>query len=235
VNRHYDNDNDLQESGGRDREITLGTSTILGIFFVLALLCAVFFGFGYSMGRRSIQTVVNTSETTPVADSTDSKPSPGSLAAPSSTGSAAHKTTAAVDDTAPAAVDTTASSVATNANAAPQPPAPNTRYDAAPQPQPSSPIKPVSLPRPAVATTVPPSPVAVPGLGTIVVQVAAVSHQEDADVLTTALKKRGYSVAVRQVPQDKLLHVQIGPFATKKDADAMRQRLLADGYNAIVK
>jgi cell division septation protein DedD len=91
------------------------------------------------------------------------------------------------------------------------------------------------MPRPAAATTAIPAAVPVPGLGSIVVQVAAVSHQEDADVLTNALKKRGYSVAVRQVPQDKLLHVQIGPFANRKDADAMRQRLLADGYNAIVK
>jgi DedD protein len=62
-----------------------------------------------------------------------------------------------------------------------------------------------------------------------------VSHQEDADVLAAALKRRGYSVSIRQAPQDKLLHVQVGPFATKKDADAMRQRLQADGYNAIVK
>jgi cell division septation protein DedD len=67
------------------------------------------------------------------------------------------------------------------------------------------------------------------------VQVAAVSHQEDADILLNALKRRGYSVAVHHEPQDKLLHVQIGPLPTRKDADAMRQRLLADGYNAIVK
>jgi cell division septation protein DedD len=67
------------------------------------------------------------------------------------------------------------------------------------------------------------------------VQVAAVSHQEDADILLNALKRRGYNVAVRHEPQDKLLHVQIGPLATRKDADAMRLRLLADGYNAIVK
>ncbi len=67
------------------------------------------------------------------------------------------------------------------------------------------------------------------------VQVAAVSHQEDANMLVSALQKRGYTVAIRQEPQDKLLHVQIGPFATKKDADAMKQRLLTDGYNAIVK
>ena len=35
------------------REFTLSTGTVLGLFFGLALLCAVFFGFGYSMGRKS--------------------------------------------------------------------------------------------------------------------------------------------------------------------------------------
>ena len=67
------------------------------------------------------------------------------------------------------------------------------------------------------------------------VQIAAVSHREDADNLLTALKQRGYDVTIRNEPQDKLLHVQIGPFPTRKDADTTRQRLLADGYNAIVK
>ena len=54
-------------------------------------------------------------------------------------------------------------------------------------------------------------------------------------MLMSALKRHGYNATVQQVAQDKLLHVQIGPFATKKDAEAMRQRLIADGYNAIVK
>jgi cell division septation protein DedD len=72
--------------------------------------------------------------------------------------------------------------------------------------------------------------------GTLVVQVAAMSHQEDADVVAVDLKRRGYSVAIRREPQDKLFHVQIGPFATKKEADGMRQRLQTDGYNnSIVK
>ena len=50
-----------------------------------------------------------------------------------------------------------------------------------------------------------------------------------------ALKKDGYAVVVRHEPQDKLLHVQIGPFTDRKDAEAMRARVLADGFNAIVK
>jgi DedD protein len=67
------------------------------------------------------------------------------------------------------------------------------------------------------------------------VQIAAVSRQEDADVLVAALKKRGYNVIVRNEPRDSLLHIQIGPFATRDEAKAMRAKLLADGYNAILK
>jgi cell division septation protein DedD len=66
------------------------------------------------------------------------------------------------------------------------------------------------------------------------VQIAAVSHQEDAQVLVSALRKRGYAVTVRRLPSDSLLHVQVGPFANHNEAYAMRQKLLSDGYNAIV-
>jgi len=67
------------------------------------------------------------------------------------------------------------------------------------------------------------------------VQVAAVSRQEDADVLVGALKKHGYNAVVRSDPKDNFLHVQVGPFATRDEARAMRAKLLADGYNAILK
>ena len=60
------------------------------------------------------------------------------------------------------------------------------------------------------------------------------SHQEDADVVAVDLKRRGYAVAIRRETQDKLFHVQIGPFPTKKEADAMRQRLQTDGYNSVI-
>jgi cell division septation protein DedD len=72
------------------------------------------------------------------------------------------------------------------------------------------------------------------GSGNFVVQVAAVSLQEDADLLAGALRSKGYTVSVRAQP-DKLIHIQVGPFSNHKDAEAMRQRLLGDGYNALVK
>ncbi len=68
------------------------------------------------------------------------------------------------------------------------------------------------------------------------VQVAAVSKQEDADSLVDALKKKEYPAFVAApVATDKLLRVQLGPFAEIKDAEAMRARLIADGYNPILK
>ena len=68
-------------------------------------------------------------------------------------------------------------------------------------------------------------------------QIAAISsaHKDDADLLVNALHSKGYDVTEHTVPQDKLIHIQVGPFATKADAEAMRERLIIDGYNAIVK
>ena len=236
MNRSYDSDDDLQDPNSPDREISLGTTTILGIFFALALLCALFFGFGYSMGRRSSQTLAGAPGTAATNDMTSVKPAPGSPA--SRAVAALHGSNAAAngDGLSPTTVDSVASPTATSENPATSTTKPQIlRSDTSAQSASNSAIKPVSMPRSASLTSAPPAPVAIPGMGSVVVQVAAVSHQEDADVLMNALKKHGYNVAIRQEPQDKLLHVQVGPFASKKDAEAMRQRLLADGYNAIVK
>jgi cell division septation protein DedD len=70
--------------------------------------------------------------------------------------------------------------------------------------------------------------------GTVMVQIAAVSHQEDAGVLVGALRKRGYAVTVSQDAADGQFHVRVGPFASRNDANAMRQKLLKDGYDAVV-
>src|SRR5271170_7901003 len=233
LSSRYEVENDLQdfhETREQDREISLGTTTILGIFFVLALLCAVFFGFGYSLGRRSAHPAPIADEsTTTTSEGTTAKPAPGSLvnqAAPISTKPTADtgQSSASPSDAPDAVTDQSQ-----------QAPAPtpvkeaitNSQTDLHAGPAVKSAPKPVAI-VPVIAT-------APPSVGIALVQIAAVSHQEDADVLVTALKRRGYNVTVRHEPQDKLLHVQIGPFATKKEADAMRQRLQADGYNAIVK
>jgi cell division septation protein DedD len=66
------------------------------------------------------------------------------------------------------------------------------------------------------------------------VQIAAVSHPEDAEVLVNALRKRGYTVTTQRKPEDGLIHVWIGPFTSRDEANRWRLKLLNDGYNAIV-
>jgi cell division septation protein DedD len=65
--------------------------------------------------------------------------------------------------------------------------------------------------------------------------VAAVSKQQDADALVAALKKKQYQVFVATTATDSLFHVQIGPFEDSKRAEAIRTRLIGDGYTPIVK
>ena len=68
------------------------------------------------------------------------------------------------------------------------------------------------------------------------VQVAAVTKRDDADALVDALKKKQYPAFVADGPSsDKLLRVQLGPFADIKDAEGMRTRLINEGYNPILK
>lgn len=76
---------------------------------------------------------------------------------------------------------------------------------------------------------------AIPGTG-YYVQVAAVTKQEDADALVDALKKKQYPAFVSgNAAVDKYFRVQVGPFGDIKEAEAMRSRLINDGYNPILK
>src|SRR5581483_5961594 len=88
---------------------------------------------------------------------------------------------------------------------------------------------------PATNQSGPPDPTNLPGAGSYYVQVAAVSKQEDADSLVDALKKKQYPALTASGTSDKLFHVQVGPYGDIKDAEAMRAKLIADGYNPILK
>jgi len=240
LNRPYDDDEDgppgrgysrdpgRSDSGrsdlghSADREISLGAPAILGIFFALVLLCAGFFGFGYTMGRKSAQsaTADTAAANADTSSNGSSKPAAGSLASQPAAQPAADSSAAPVVVQPEPASGASATQPTPSKNAATaadgmivgdQPPARNAQSASTNQP-------------PAISPS-----------GTIMVQIAAVSSQDVADILLASLRKKGYSVSVRHEPQDKLLHIQIGPFANRKDAEAMQQRILADGFNAIVK
>jgi len=124
-------------------------------------------------------------------------------------------------------------------SAAKQPPAtPEVQPAATPQAakpvveQPSGAPPPAPPPKPAP----PPAPVNTPALSAgIMVQVAAVTKREDAEVLQDALRRKQYPVIIATAPSDRLFHVQVGPFSDAKEAESTRSRLQADGYNPILK
>jgi DedD protein len=159
----------------RDPEIIVSTGKMVGLFVVLVVVCALFFGFGYSMGRGAAVSAANGSSPAVVVlgQRTAAKvPPPTESSATSST---------------------------------PSLPGDSTEPHAAPN-------------------------------GQYFLQVAAVTKQEDAEALVSALRKKDYAVfATNSLPAYKLFHVKIGPFSSQKDVEGLRAKLIAAGYNPIVK
>jgi cell division septation protein DedD len=196
-------DDDYDEPTPRHTELTLSTGVLIGGLFGLVLLCALFFGLGYSMHghRPAAAALPAASPAEPVTPSdtfSNFKPAAGSPLHPESAASSA------------------------------PPPAKNTAAASQPAPVVARPaVVPVAAAAPNQAATT-------PSTG-FYVQVAAISHQQEADKLAGTLHAEGYLVTSRTSPQDALFHVQIGPYATRRDADLIRQKLIGEGYTPIVK
>ncbi len=190
----------------QDTEITLGTGKLLFLFFGLVGICALFFAVGYSLGRKSEPAITTASAAgSPQVVPGTTKASSGSPA------------------TAPMTFYKSVEQKDANPELTPAVDA-KTESAAPPADSPAAPAASTADPE----TTLPSSG--------YLVQVAAVSKQEDGDALVDALKKKDYPAFVATpVTADKLFHVQVGPFPDIKDAEAMRARLIADGYSPILK
>lgn len=217
----------------RDTELTLGGGTLLALGCGLLLLCVVCFGLGYAIGHRSSPDQA-ASNPLRAPDSRSSITPAGSASKPGAAGQAPARPQT------PGAVDVPATTSDNSTPTAQVVPAAADKSAALNQPQ----VKPASESqvRPALAsqTSDAPSSSALQVMPAMtksqgwMVQIAAVSHPDDAEVLVNALRKRGYSVTARRDAGDSLIHVQTGPFVNRNDANAMRQKLLNDGYNAII-
>jgi cell division septation protein DedD len=210
-------------------EITLGTGKLLGIFFGLAVICAVFFTLGYMLGRGSsagARTEIVTS--LPNGNSSAIKPS----AANNKGSDAVAQTCVAGSANCPPAVanqDSASSNPAANKTPDAQLPSANSQSPASTGAN-NSTSQPGSTPAGATA----PEMKNVPS-GSYIVQVAAVSKQEDAEILVAALRKKQYPVFLSSGGGDSYFRVQVGPFTDVKEAETMRARLAGEGYNPIVK
>ncbi len=201
-----------------EHEITLGVGKLVGMFFMLVILCAACFAVGYGFGRNSAK-----------------PPSPAAEVQAASTPTAV-KPVAKSAGVEPAGGDCPAGEKCPPANAAPAQDL--SFYKAVEEKQPQARLTPPLAPIPPPAKPAPPprAPQNAPAVGPgIMVQVAAVGRREDAEVLQDALRRKQYPVIIATATTDKLFHVQIGPFSQVKDAETMRSRLQGDGYNPILK
>jgi DedD protein len=215
----------------QDTELTLGGGTLLVLGCGLLVLCTICFSIGYFVGHRSVPESAAASSPSsgsrliPVPTGSGSKP--GAAGQPPAKPQAIAMPDASADSSlSPRPIDAQSGVAAGNPNASPT------------QGKPA--LDPLVHPalagqtsgaQPASVLQVQPAMTQVQGW---MVQIAAVSHPEDAEVLVNALRKRGYTVTARREVGDNLIHVQTGSFANRNDANSMRQKLLNDGYNAIV-
>jgi cell division septation protein DedD len=223
----------------RDREVTVGPGMLIALALGLFALCAFCFLFGYSVGHRgsaesAAVAAVPAADAAPLAQpaSLQTKPSAGDG------GARPHQAAAAAAQPDSPATASTAAPPDENPDPGPAavPPPAGSSAGAA-SPKTGEPAIRAALSGQSAATRSASDGGVQPALGQstgIMVQIAAVSQVDDADVLVGALRKRGYTVTSHRDPADGLLHVQVGPFANRNDAIAMRQKLLNDGYNAVI-
>lgn len=242
-----------------DTEITLGVGKLLGLFFLLAAICGVFFSIGYSLGRSSgREQALNDQPAQVNADSGaaasapgENKPSaavavnsqtqtpaPGDSDAASQPGHFTFYKAVQQSDNGPQVTEATQPATRTTDSKVVPAAAPMERStETAAAGAPTTPATPKAglvggSGREAVSHSSP-----VTGPGTLVVQIAAVSREDDAVALAGALRKKNYNVFVvnNPVTHDKFFHVQVGPFSTLAQAEAMKSKLSAEGYNPIIK
>jgi cell division protein FtsN len=72
------------------------------------------------------------------------------------------------------------------------------------------------------------------GAGQWIVQIAITPNQKDADLMAADLRAKGINVSLRREAASGLIYVQSGPFLIQEDAAAMRQKVVAAGYNGLI-
>ena len=215
-----------KKSGG---DFVLESRHLVGLFLLLVVIFGVVFTLGYLLGRSQYDSKLRAAV----------GPPPGAMAP---------------DPPAPVKAKAKAGSVDA------QVPKKNSDWDfyhsADPQAsadhlQPYAKAVSASAPAPVPASAKPPASAAKPSLqpakvsggtdgplipkGAIMLQVAAVLHQDDALALAQALQQKKFPAFVIPPGSDKYFRVQVGPYPDNQSAANARQQLEANGFKSITK
>jgi len=187
---------------------------LLGVFLGVVVLCGVFFTLGYVMGRTQYDVSVR-------AAMTPSREKPATGTATKAEPKSAAPIPSASEWTFPNAAEAKKPA----AKLKPVPPAPATSGTRTDAKAPTSATKSVS--KSLRAPLIP--------RGAVVLQVAALTRQNDALALAEALQKKEYPAFVLTPENDNLYRVQVGPYADTQSADQARRSLEREGFKAITK
>jgi DedD protein len=240
--RESDRYSAVRDEDSEEKDITLGIGSLLAIFFGVVLVCGLLFGLGYSLGHRSeghsgaISTASPAHETRSPASGQSTTPVEPTRAKPSAAGSASSTDPAFPpnykqpdpdgvlsqdfvpgDRSLPAHGGSGSAGkivVVKNGGAV------SHRGNSAAKPSAGA------KNRPAAAEG---------SHAQIMVQVAALTHNDEAQALASALRKHGFTAMIRHGQADSFYRVQLGPFADRQAAVATQGRLESEGYNAILK
>ncbi len=212
-----------KKSGG---DFVLESRHLVGLFLLLVVIFGVVFTLGYLLGRSQYDTKVRAAAGVPMG-----------FDAPAASSSAKSKTRPESED---AQVPKKNSDWDFYHSADPQaaadhlqPPLKSVNAAAPPAvaPKPAAaPSKPAKLSKPSSGTDGPLIP-----KGSIMLQVAAVLHQDDALALAQALQQKKFPAFVIPPGADKLFRVQVGPYPDNQSATNARQQLEAKGFKSIIK
>ncbi|HET9785144.1 MAG TPA: SPOR domain-containing protein [Terriglobales bacterium] len=203
---------------GKSYKWEIGTRTLLGFFFALAVVCALFFTFGYTIGKHAVPATFSLG----MQNAAPRKPAGLASVPPTATGvqppNPAQLGAAENNQTPEGLSPTAATTPAAGGEANPRAAAPAASTS--------------SNPNTGTAANAPPAT----GL-LYQVQVFAGS-QNDSNTLSSALQQKGYPARVLAPAESDpagLYRVLVGPYLTRAEAEAMRSRLTADGYQAVIK
>lgn len=203
--------------GGADR--VLESRHLVGLFLGVVLLCGVFFTLGYVMGKTQYGGLVHAAEalsrTTPDRPSVKPAPVPAGDAAPANGEWDFYSKNSNND----------------RLQSAPKPSA-SVAHDGSASP---APFKPMPL---GAAKTVPASErFQAPRMSknSVVLQVAALTHQGDALAMAEALQQKKFPAFVVAPTSDTFYRVQVGPYSDAKAAESAKNALDRAGFKAIIK
>lgn len=221
-------------SGGKRGagERVLESKHVIGLFLLMLLFSGVFFTLGYVMGRNQYDGQVS-------AATTNARTPEREPVVPTKPEHATKRTAEAP----PAATESDPATSGNNSdwefygNSKPAKSEPH--LEPVPKAPANSPASKTVNARarvepapPAAKTSKPVANAPLIPNGALVLQVAALTKQDDALSIASSLQKKHFAAYVQTPQKDKFYRVQVGPFKEKKAADAAKKGLESEGFKA---